>query len=250
MAILAGGCWPTAAAAVLTERLYRGREGAEQLTGEVCRVYLEQALGRRDAAACAAAAADAGNPGHADRGPLSGRRVRAWISAVTGMTWCRWMIGRFMFVIGDVSGHGIRAAAVMASLHYAGRAYALEGHHRGRSWTACAELDLTRDGHFATVLCGLAEVAAHTVVLANAGHLPPLICGEAVIPVWSRRQAGPPVGIPARSRSVPADGDDGSRACSSLTPTGSSSGGARSWTSGLKRLQAAAGRDTLRWRTC
>ena len=36
--------------------------------------------------------------------------------------------GRFVFVVGDVSGRGVRAAALMASLHYASRAYALEGH--------------------------------------------------------------------------------------------------------------------------
>ena len=35
---------------------------------------------------------------------------------------------RFVFVVGDVSGHDVRVAAVMASLNYACRAYALEGH--------------------------------------------------------------------------------------------------------------------------
>ncbi len=38
-------------------------------------------------------------------------------------------------------------------------------------------MDITEDGHFATVLCGLVDVSTHEVALANAGHLPPLVCG-------------------------------------------------------------------------
>ncbi len=35
--------------------------------------------------------------------------------------------GRLFFVVGDVSGRGLRAATVMASLRYAIRAYATQG---------------------------------------------------------------------------------------------------------------------------
>jgi len=55
--------------------------------------------------------------------------------------------------VGDVSGRGVEAAAVMASLHFAGRAYALEGHSPRIILDQLAQaLDVTEDGHFATVL--------------------------------------------------------------------------------------------------
>jgi serine phosphatase RsbU (regulator of sigma subunit) len=56
-------------------------------------------------------------------------------------------------------------------------------------------LDFEEDGHFATVLCGLADVAAHTVLLANAGHLPPVVSsgGQAAVVTV---EPGPPIGIP------------------------------------------------------
>ncbi len=64
-------------------------------------------------------------------------------------------------------------------------------------------LDLTRDGHLATVLCGLVEVAAHRVTLANAGHLPPLVAdgtGAGYPPV----KPAAPIGIPqAAARDAP-----------------------------------------------
>ena len=103
--------------------------------------------------------------------------------------------GRFVFKVGDVSGRGVKAAAVMASLHFAGRAYALEGHPPQVILDQLTQiLDIVQDGHFATVLCGLVDVAAHTVTLANAGHLPPLIRngGKATTVIM---KPGPPIGI-------------------------------------------------------
>jgi serine phosphatase RsbU (regulator of sigma subunit) len=110
---------------------------------------------------------------------------------------------RFVFIVGDVSGHDVRAAAVMASLHYASRAYALEGHPPAVVLGRLRRmLDVTRDGHLATVLCGLAEVTAHRVTLANAGHLPPLVAddtGASYQPV----KPAPPIGIPERGAAEP-----------------------------------------------
>jgi len=87
----------------------------------------------------------------------------------------------------------------MASMHYASRAYALEGHppaailHRLRQ-----VLDLRRDGHFATVLCGLVDVAAHKVIMANAGHLPPLLVGDMDVSFAAVTSASP-IGLPERA---------------------------------------------------
>ncbi|MGH9303276.1 MAG: PP2C family protein-serine/threonine phosphatase [Acidimicrobiales bacterium] len=102
---------------------------------------------------------------------------------------------RFVFVVGDVSGRGVRAAAVMASLRFAGRAFALEGHppqvileHLEKT------VDISSDGHFATVLCGLVDVPNHELVLASAGHLPPVLCsgGQAVA---LESAPMPPIGV-------------------------------------------------------
>ncbi len=82
----------------------------------------------------------------------------------------------FLFAIGDVSGHGIDAANIMASLHYAIRAYAAQGDDPEtilRKLTLL--LDIGRDGHFTTVLLGHADVPDHRVTMVNAGHLPPLV---------------------------------------------------------------------------
>jgi serine phosphatase RsbU (regulator of sigma subunit) len=103
---------------------------------------------------------------------------------------------RFVFVVGDVSGHDIRAAAVMASLNYACRAYALEGHAPEVIVGQLRRmLDVSRDGHLATVLCGLADVTAHRVTLANAGHLPPLVVGGADAG-YPPIRPGAPIGLP------------------------------------------------------
>lgn len=84
--------------------------------------------------------------------------------------------GRFVFIVGDVSGRGVKAASVMASLRFAGRGFALEGHGPAEILQHLAGLlDIGVDGHFATVLCGLVDVGRHEVTLANAGHLPPVL---------------------------------------------------------------------------
>jgi sigma-B regulation protein RsbU (phosphoserine phosphatase) len=84
--------------------------------------------------------------------------------------------GRILFSVGDVGGHGIRAARLMAKLRHSTRAYAL--------------LDpdpiaiLTRLdgflGHFsqqhelATAVVGVLDPASGRVQVGSAGHLPPL----------------------------------------------------------------------------
>ena len=80
------------------------------------------------------------------------------------------------FVVGDVSGRGVSAASVMARLRFTMRAYLLEGHPPDVVLTMCgSQLDVVEDGHFATVLVGLVDLATREVVLANAGHPEPLV---------------------------------------------------------------------------
>jgi serine phosphatase RsbU (regulator of sigma subunit) len=106
---------------------------------------------------------------------------------------------RLVFVVGDVSGRGVRAASVMASLRFAGHGFALEGHpphmiiERLRTL-----LDLESDGYFATVLCGLVDVSRHELLLSNAGHPPPVLCSTDGCKAVSISPS-PPIGVTTRS---------------------------------------------------
>ena len=83
--------------------------------------------------------------------------------------------GRFFFVVGDVSGRGVEAGAVMASLRFAIRAYVGDGLGPEAVLVRLTQLlDLDRDKHFATILCGIGDIAAREITLANAGHPPPV----------------------------------------------------------------------------
>ncbi|HUY30146.1 MAG TPA: PP2C family protein-serine/threonine phosphatase [Acidimicrobiales bacterium] len=84
--------------------------------------------------------------------------------------------GRLLVVVGDVSGRGVHAATVMASLRFATRAYALQGDAPATILAKLSALVSVDDsGHFATAICALVDVAAHEISLANAGHPPPLL---------------------------------------------------------------------------
>lgn len=103
--------------------------------------------------------------------------------------------GQFVFVVGDVSGRGVPAASVMASLRFASRGFALEGHGPAAILEQLAKiLDVGREGRFATVLCGLVDVGRHRLNLVNAGHLPPVVCNSAVAEVLPTTLI-PPIGV-------------------------------------------------------
>ncbi len=83
---------------------------------------------------------------------------------------------RFAVVVGDVSGHDMAAAGVMAALRYTIRTLAKLGIPPGEILERAAkELDATTDDHFATVLVGVADTWMQEMTLASAGHLPPLM---------------------------------------------------------------------------
>ncbi len=86
---------------------------------------------------------------------------------------------RTAVMIGDVVGHGIRAAVTMSELRNALRAFAIEGHSPEM---ALRQLDrvvhVTRGpGMVATVLFVVIDAANGTVTLARAGHPPPALRG-------------------------------------------------------------------------
>jgi serine phosphatase RsbU (regulator of sigma subunit) len=150
---------------------------------------------------------------------------------------------RFIFVVGDVSGHDVRAAAVMASLHFACRAYALDGHRPAAILDRLRRmLDVTQDGHLATVLCGLAEVGAHRVMLASAGHLPPLV-GEGTEMDYPVVRPAAPIGLPAGAAAEPAIVTIPARGLLIAYTDGLVERRDEVLDTGLKRLAEAAARD-------
>lgn len=83
---------------------------------------------------------------------------------------------RVVVVVGDVSGRGLHAATMMASLRFAIRAYAVEGDPPAEILTKLARLiSLERDGQFATVVCAVIDLNAGTLTVSNAGHPAPLL---------------------------------------------------------------------------
>jgi anti-sigma regulatory factor (Ser/Thr protein kinase) len=103
--------------------------------------------------------------------------------------------GRLALVMGDVVGRGIEAAARMAHLQSAVRAYALEGLR--------PSLVLERMNGFveelekrctATLLLAIVDPDAETVRLASAGHPPPLIVNGEGEPTFAEGPPGNPLG--------------------------------------------------------
>ena len=86
---------------------------------------------------------------------------------------------RVAFAVGDVSGRGVGAAAVMARLRFTVRAYLVEGHEPDVVLEMCSrQLDVGRDGHLATVLVGVGDLDSRSITVANAGHLNPLVVSD------------------------------------------------------------------------
>jgi serine phosphatase RsbU (regulator of sigma subunit) len=170
------------AAAMITDRLARGRQRAEQLAGNLDLVAAENERMYTEQRNIAQTLQHALLP---DALPeVSGLRVSArYVPATSGVEvggdWYDVVAAgehRVLLVIGDVSGHGLRAATTMASLRHATLAYAA---HDPRPAAVLARLsDYVNSGphdYFATVLCAMIDVDGHRLTLASAGHLPPLL---------------------------------------------------------------------------
>ncbi|WP_432501601.1 SpoIIE family protein phosphatase [Kineococcus arenarius] len=102
--------------------------------------------------------------------------------------------GRVAVVVGDVSGHGVHAAAAMAQLRTASRAYLLEGHGPA---AALDRLDALAGSviseHMATAVIAVLDPATGSGHLASAGHPPPLLLhrgGASLLPVTPRPLLG------------------------------------------------------------
>ena len=78
--------------------------------------------------------------------------------------------GHLLVAIGDVAGHSLHAATVMAEVRHALRAYAVEGHQPGAILSRVDELMRTLlPGELATLCIMLVEPETGRVRMANAG---------------------------------------------------------------------------------
>ncbi|MGW6919455.1 SpoIIE family protein phosphatase [Kitasatospora sp. NPDC054939] len=101
--------------------------------------------------------------------------------------------GRVALVVGDVMGHGIRAAATMGQLRTVARTLATLDMPPEQ---VLSRLDETAsgigEGQFATCICAVYDPLERTVQVASAGHLPPVWVG----PDGAPRRVDLPPGVP------------------------------------------------------
>jgi serine phosphatase RsbU (regulator of sigma subunit) len=109
--------------------------------------------------------------------------------------------GRLWIVVGDVAGHGLRAAVVMGRIRSALRAYTLLDAPPERV------LDLVdhKVNHFeigtmATVSCAVLDPPYDTMTLAVAGHPPPVLATPGQAASLLHVETSPPIGTNLASR--------------------------------------------------
>jgi CheY-like chemotaxis protein len=104
--------------------------------------------------------------------------------------------GHLLVAIGDVAGHSLHAATVMAELRHAVRAYAVEGHTPGAVLELVNRLMRTVLPYESATICLLTiEPATGRVRMASAGHLPPLLQVDGTVSFLEHR--APLLGIRA-----------------------------------------------------
>ena len=85
----------------------------------------------------------------------------------------------FGFVVGDVSGRGIDAVAVMARARFTIRTYLFDGHDAATTLEKCSrQFDIMSDGHMTTAVVGVGDWDTGRVTIASAGHPNPLVVTE------------------------------------------------------------------------
>lgn len=105
--------------------------------------------------------------------------------------------GRFLVILGDVSGKGIGAALVMSSLHAACRALVRHVHAIEDVTSILNEtfVETTGAGVFVTMLIMLVDPIGRRVHYIRAGHNPPLTVTSSGAAILFDGGGGPPVGL-------------------------------------------------------
>ncbi len=103
--------------------------------------------------------------------------------------------GEVGLVMGDVLGHDLRAASVMGQIRNALRAYALEGLSPADAMSRLNQFVRQIGGdEMATCVFAVFHPEASTLLIANAGHLPPMLVGADRSVVLLEEDSCPPVG--------------------------------------------------------
>lgn len=195
--ILGAGTLFTALMALLTERLARRRAVAEQLAEVRGQLYQAQR-------GVAETLQTALLPHHLPTSPRLGLATR-YLGGTEGIDvggdWYDVISlsgSRTFFTVGDVSGRGLSAATMMSRLRHSIAAYAVEGHDPATVLAKVSGLiDLDRDGHFATAVCGIVDVTTGSVEIANAGHPPIVVVSDGTARPLEG-PIGPPLGVGAQ----------------------------------------------------
>jgi hypothetical protein len=187
-------------ASYLTFRLIWGGRRAQRLAAENRRLYAEQR-------AIAQSLQKALLPDQLPQ--IDGLRVAALYDAgmpgvdIGGDWYDMIRLGpeRLLIVVGDVSGRGIRAAAAMGSLRSAVQ-YAAQVDPPEIFLPKLSGLrSLREQGQLATVLCMVIDLAAHSVQVTSAGHLPPLLVHDGKSE-FLHSEVGLPIGVDTDSSYV------------------------------------------------
>ncbi|MFS8096957.1 fused response regulator/phosphatase [Lentzea alba] len=114
--------------------------------------------------------------------PMTARYVPASVNAEIGGDFYDVieLDGTVLIAIGDVCGHSIQAATIMGEVRHALRAYAIEGHSPAeilRRLDALLERFHPLSG-LTTMYLLQVDLAAGTMLVANAGHVPALVADD------------------------------------------------------------------------
>ncbi|KRD40709.1 histidine kinase [Oerskovia sp. Root918] len=107
--------------------------------------------------------------------------------------------GALALVVGDVTGHGLQAAASMGQIRNTLRAALVRaGTAQGAVEQLAETVQWTMPGQIATLVVAVVDLETGTVEYVTAGHPPPffLVPGEGV--VWGRLLGSPPLGLPSQ----------------------------------------------------
>jgi serine phosphatase RsbU (regulator of sigma subunit) len=184
----------TVSAAALVERLGHRRHEAEDLAAENADLYATQrsvALTLQHSLMLE----DLPTLPHAD---IGARYIAGTAGLDIGGDWYDVVAlddDSLLIAVGDVSGRGLQAATMMASLRFAIRAYAAQHDGPGAILTKLTRLvSVGRDGHFATTVCAVVNLRQRTLVCANAGHPQPLLI-EGPDAQYVTTTVGVPIGV-------------------------------------------------------
>ncbi len=136
---------------------------------------------------------------------VAARYLPAGTGAQVGGDWYDlFLVGdRLVFSIGDVAGHGLEAASLMAQLRNALRGAAYCGASVSESLAAVDRLVADQAGdEFATCIFGTLALGSRHLEWANAGHPPLLMVAPGADPTYLASADQPPLGVGAQAGAI------------------------------------------------